>query len=340
MWNKLMQSRTRGLVFLAAILIILPAFFASPFHYELAVQVAILAATAIGLNLLVGFAGQISLGHAGFFGLGAYFSGVATGTYGWSSVPALIAGATAVGIIAWIVGRPILRLKGHYLSMATLAVGFIIAIILKNERAITGGPDGMSVPALEVFGWELSTFGRYSLFGLEISGVQAWYMVAGAVLLLAAWFALNLIESPMGRALRSLKGSEVAAGVVGVNTTKYKSLVFVISAVYASVMGSLYAHFQGFITPELASFDFSIVLITMVVLGGMGSTFGVILGAVVVELLPQVLAEFQELETAMFGLILMLTMIFMPKGLLPTLNAVVLKITRKKATEVRHDSTG
>ncbi|WP_273207192.1 branched-chain amino acid ABC transporter permease [Marinobacter subterrani] len=330
MLNRFMQSRLRGLVILALILIILPAFLGNPFHYELVTQMAIIAATVVGLNLLVGFAGQISLGHAGFFGLGAYFTAIATGTYGWSSIPALVAGAIAVGIIAWVVGRPILRLKGHYLSMATLAVGFIIAIILNNERAITGGPDGMPVPALNLFGWELSTFGQYSLFGVEISGVQAWYIVASLVLLLAVWFALNLIESPIGRALRSVKGSEVAASVVGVDTARYKSLVFVISAVYASVMGSLYAHFQGFITPAVASLEFSILLITMVVLGGMGSTFGVILGAVVLKLLPQLLANFQELETVMFGLILMLTMIFMPKGLLPTLTALVAGKVRKK----------
>lgn len=340
MLDLLTQSRLRGVMVLALILIIIPAFLSNSFHYELAVQVAIIAATVVGLNLLVGFAGQISLGHAGFFGLGAYLTGIATGTYGWSSVPALVAGAIFVGVIAWIVGRPILRLKGHYLSMATLAVGFIITIILNNERNLTGGPDGMSVPALEVFGWELSTFGRYSLGGVAISGVQAWYVLASVVLLIAVWFALNLIESPIGRALRSLKGSEVAATVVGVDTAKYKSLVFVVAAVYASVMGSLYAHFQGFITPALASFEFSVILITMVVFGGMGSTFGVILGAVAIELLPQLLADFQEFETAMFGLILMLTMIFMPKGLLPTLTSVISRITRKKAAEVRHDSAG
>ena len=162
MLSTFMQSRLRGLIILALILIILPAFLGNPFHYELVTQMAIIV-PVVGLNLLVGFAGQISLGHAGFFGLGAYFTGIATGTYGWSSVPALVVGAIVVGFIAWIVGRPILRLKGHYLSMATLAVGFIIAIILNNERALTGGPDGMPVPAFEVFGWELSAFGSYSL---------------------------------------------------------------------------------------------------------------------------------------------------------------------------------
>ncbi|RBP33719.1 amino acid/amide ABC transporter membrane protein 2 (HAAT family) [Marinobacter pelagius] len=331
MLNRFMQMRLRDLVILAVILFALPLFLNNPFHYDLATQMAIIAATVVGLNLLVGFAGQISLGHAGFFGLGAYFTGIMTSNYGWSSVPALVVGAILVGIVAWIVGRPILRLKGHYLSMATLAVGFIIAIILNNERALTGGPDGMPVPAFTVFGWELSPFGSYNLLGMELNGSEAWYLFAAVVLLVAVWLAQNLIDSPIGRALRSVHGSEVAARVVGVDTARYKSLVFVVSAIYASAMGSLYAHFQGFITPAVAGFDFSILFITMVVLGGMGSTMGVILGAVVLKLLPQVLADFQELETVMFGAILMLTMIFMPKGLLPTIQTAVGKRMKKKA---------
>ncbi|WP_144778628.1 branched-chain amino acid ABC transporter permease [Marinobacter maritimus] len=331
MMARLSQFRLKGLVFMAIVVFAVPLFISNPFHYGLATQIALIAGAVVGLNLLVGFAGQISLGHAGFFGMGAYFSAIMTSNYGWSAIPALIVGAVGVAIIAWAVGRPILRLKGHYLSMATLAVGFIIAIILNNERAITGGPDGMPVPAFDVFGWELSPFGQYSLFGMDISGDLAWYLFAGVVLLAAVWLAQNLIDSPIGRALRSVHGSEVAASVVGVNTAKYKSLVFVISAVYASVMGALYGHFQGFITPSVASFDFSILLITMVVLGGMGSTIGVIIGAVVLELLPQLLADFQEMEMVLFGLILMLTMIFMPKGLLPTAANLLAKRRSKSA---------
>ena len=215
--------------------------------------------------------------------------------------------------------------------MATLAIGFIVAIVINNEGWLTGGPDGMPVPPFSVFGWELSSFNQYSLFGINFGGDVAWYFFAGCVLLVAVWIADNIIDSPIGRALRSVHGSEIAARVVGVDTARYKSLVFVISAVYASVMGSLYAHFSGFITPHLASFDQSIVLITMVVLGGMASTFGVILGAVVLMLLPQVLADFQELEMIMFGLILMLTMIFMPKGLFPTIQN---KLASRKAKKL------
>ncbi|HKM15264.1 MAG TPA: branched-chain amino acid ABC transporter permease [Marinospirillum sp.] len=333
MLNKFLQMRLKGLVILAAILLLLPLFMNNPFHYDMATQIAIFAATVVGLNLLVGFAGQISLGHAGFFGVGAYFSAVMTSTYGWSPIPTMLVAAVVVGALAWLVGRPILKLKGHYLSMATLAMGFIIAITINNEGWLTGGPDGMSVPPLSVFGWELNSFNQYSLFGIEFGGDVAWYFFAAFVLLVAVWVAENIIDSPIGRALRSVHGSEIAARVVGVDTAYYKSLVFVVSAVYASLMGSLYAHFSGFITPHLASFEQSIVLITMVVLGGMASTFGVILGALVLKLLPQVLADFQELEMMMFGLILMLTMIFMPKGLFPTLQNKLAKRKSKKSEE-------
>lgn len=331
MLNKFLQMRLKGLLVLAVIILLLPLFMSNPFHYDLATQVALFAATVVGLNLLVGYAGQISLGHAGFFGAGAYVSAVLTGTYGWTAVPALLFAAVLVGTLAWLVGRPILKLKGHYLSMATLAIGFIVAIVINNEGWLTGGPDGMPVPPFSVFGWELSSFNQYSLFGINFGGDVAWYFFAGCVLLVAVWIADNIIDSPIGRALRSVHGSEIAARVVGVDTARYKSLVFVISAVYASVMGSLYAHFSGFITPHLASFDQSIVLITMVVLGGMASTFGVILGAVVLMFLPQVLADFQELEMIMFGLILMLTMIFMPKGLFPTIQN---KLASRKAKKL------
>ncbi|WP_409524444.1 branched-chain amino acid ABC transporter permease [Nitrincola sp. MINF-07-Sa-05] len=333
MLNSLFQSRQFGLLVLALIIIVLPFGLQNDFHYDIAIQMGLIAATVVGLNLLVGFAGQISLGHAAFFGVGAYLSAIMTGVYGWSPIPVLLLAAVVVGIIAFVVGRPILRLKGHYLSMATLAVGFIIYIIINNERWITGGPDGIVVPSLSLFGAELNVFNEYQILGMTLSGTFLWYVLAGVLLLLAVWIAQNIIDSPIGRALRSVHGSEVAARVVGVDTARFKSMVFVISAVYASIMGSFYAHYTGFITPQIASFEHSIVLITMVVLGGMASTLGVILGVVVLKLLPQVLADFQEMEMMMFGLILMLTMIFMPKGLLPTFVGLGRKYLRKKPEE-------
>lgn len=323
MLDRFLNWRMNYVVVIAVVVFVLPLMMENPFYYDMATQIALIAATVVGLNLLVGYAGQISLGHAGFYGLGAYFSAIATSTYGWPPLLALVVGAALVGLIAYIVGRPILRLKGHYLSMATLAVGFIIAIILNNEGGMTGGPDGMPVPSLTVFGWELSIFGTYSLLGMEMPGHVAWYLLAGIVLLVAVILAQNIIDSPIGRALRSIHGSEIAARTVGVDTARYKSMVFVISAVFASVMGSLFAHFSGFITPAIASFDHSIVLITMVVLGGMASPMGVIIGAIALKLLPQLLSGFHEYETAVFGFILMATMIFMPRGFYPTVSGFV-----------------
>ena len=210
-------------------------------------------------------------------------------------------------------------IRDSYLSMATLGLGVIAAIVINNEDQITGGPDGLPVAPLSLFGHELSVFGSYEWFGVAVTGTQLWYLLAAGGLFLAVWLALNLIDSPLGRALRALHGSEIAAQVAGVDTAKYKLRVFVISAIYASVAGSLYAHYSGFITPDIASFGHSIELITIVVLGGMASTYGVILGAAILLLIPQFLTGFQELEMVLFGAILMVVMIFMPRGLVPTI---------------------
>tara|TARA_A100001391_G_scaffold69_2_gene134 strand:- start:41329 stop:42339 length:1011 start_codon:yes stop_codon:yes gene_type:complete len=308
-----------GLTVLAVVLLVLPFLAGNDYHYDLMIKIALTAGVAVGLNLLVGYAGQISLGHAAFYAAGAYGSALLVSHYEITPVPAMLLAAVGVAVLAWLVGRPILHLKGHYLSMATLGLGVIAAIVINNEDQLTGGPDGLTVAPLSVFGHELSVFGSYQLFGLTISGTQVWYGIAAGFLFLSVVFALNLIDSPLGRALRALHGSEIAAQVAGVDTAKFKLRVFVISAVYASLAGSLYGYYGGFITPNIASFTHSIELITIVVLGGMASTYGVILGAVILLLIPQFLTGFQELEMVLFGAILMAVMIFMPRGLVPTL---------------------
>jgi branched-chain amino acid transport system permease protein len=296
-----------GLVLLAAGLLVLPFALPNAYAYDVAIRVAINASVAIGLNLLIGYTGQISLGHAGFFGIGAYASAILTAR-GWPPMTALIAGAACTALLAWVVARPILKLKGHYLAMATLGLGIIISIVIVNENAWTGGPDGMAVGAL-------------GAFGSEISGERAWYWLTAGVLLVVTWLALNLIDSPAGRALQAIHGSEVASRVVGVDTTAFKVRVFVLSAGLASVMGSLYAHYVGFLTPGLAGFFHSIELVTMVVVGGMASVYGCIFGALILTMLPQLLSTLEGWETVAFGVILMLTMIFLPRGLVPTLKA-------------------
>ena len=300
------QPRRGGLLVLAAVIALLPLALANNYFYEVAILVALNATVCIGLNLLIGYAGQISLGHAGFFALGGYGSAILATRYAmppWLSLPLACA---VVALLALLIGRPTLRLKGHTLAMATLGLGMIVSIVLATEDRITGGPDGMPVPALAAFGW-------------VIRGERTWYWIAGAGLLLAVWLALNLIESPAGRALRALHGSEIAAQTLGIDSARYKLQAFVISAIFAAVAGVLTAHYAGFITPAKASFMHSVELVIMVVFGGMASVFGAVVGAAVLTMLPQVLTVLKDYEMMVFGAVLIATMVFFPQGVVPTL---------------------
>jgi branched-chain amino acid transport system permease protein len=310
-----MNTANKGLLGLTAVLVLLPWVLPNAFYYDVAIRIALNACVVIGLNLLMGYTGQISLGHAGFFGLGAYASAVLTSRYEWPPLLALIVGAFVTALLAWAIARPVLKLRGHYLAMATLGLGIIIAIVIVNEGAWTGGPDGMSV-------------GAFSVFGFDFTDEKRWYGLAALVLLVLSWCALNLIDAPAGRALQAIHGSEVAAKVAGIDVTASKVRVFVLSAALASAMGSLSAHYVGFVTPGLAGFFHSIELVTMVVVGGMASVFGSIVGAVILTMLPQLLSTFEGWETVVYGVILTLTMIFLPKGLVPTLR---LRFTRRSA---------
>ena len=303
---KSLNQRYTGLLVLAVILALLPVVLTNPFYIDVAIRIALNAVVVIALNLLMGFTGQISLGHAGFYGMGAYASAALTTHMNWPPIVALLVGAAATGVLAFAVARPILKLKGHTLAMATLGLGIIISIAINNESQWTGGPDGIGVPA-------------FTLFDVTIEGEKAWYAVSAALLLLMTWFALNLIDSPVGRALQAIHGSEVASRVAGVDTAKFKARVFVLSAVVASIAGSISAHYIGFITPGMAGFFHSIELVTMVVVGGMASVFGSIIGAALLTILPQLLQTFEGWEVVVFGVILMATMIFMPKGLVPSI---------------------
>jgi branched-chain amino acid transport system permease protein len=298
--------RLAGLAGLAAVVALLPLILPNDYWYAVAIAIGINAIVCVGLNLLIGYAGQISLGHAGFFGLGAYGSAILSSRYGWPPAAALAATTTAVALLAWLLGRPILKLKGHYLAMATLGMGIIISIAIVTEDGLTGGPDGLNVPP-------------FTLAGLTVAGDRSWYWIVGVVLVLSVWLALNLIDSPMGRALRALRDSEVGAQVSGIDATRAKLGVFVISAVFASVAGSMMAHYSGFITPSKVGFFHSIELVTMVVFGGLASTFGAVVGAAVLTLLPQLLTVLREYELVVFGGLMIGTIVFFPRGVVPTM---------------------
>jgi len=295
---------------LAGIILVLPLLFPSAYYYRVAALVFIFAIAALGLNLLMGFAGQVSLGHAGFMGVGAYAVAIGPSHLGIAPLFSFVLGAVLSALLAFIVGRPILRLRGHYLAVATLGFGVLLTIVFTNEAKWTGGPDGMAVQQMLVINW-------------TVRRISTWYWVLAVSFLLSAVIALNLIDSPTGRALRAIHDSERAARVLGVDVAQKKLAVFVISAVYASVAGSFFGFINGYVTPDVSGFLRSIELVAMVVLGGMGSIVGSFVGSAVLVILPQALTIFHEYEHAILGLTLMAVMIFLRRGIVPSLSAVL-----------------
>ena len=306
--DTLGRSRLAPLLALALVIAAAPLAFPSSFYYEIGASIFIAALAVVGLNLLMGFAGQVSLGHAGFWGLGAYAVAIGPAHLGIPPFASLVLGLLLSVVVAWLAGRPILRLRGHYLAVATLGFGFLVAMVLTNEAAWTGGPDGMSVA-------------RLNILGIVIRGSRMWYWTSAGVLLAGMWLALNIVDSPTGRALRALHDSQVAAAVNGVDVARYKLAAFTISAGYASLAGSMAAFSDAYITPTLAGFLQSVELVAMSVLGGMGSILGAVVGAAVLRALPQVLTVLHDYEHVVLGLIMMLIMIFLPAGLVPAIAA-------------------
>ena len=272
---------------------------------------------AVALNLLLGYAGQISLGHAAFFGIGAYVSGILTTRFlidPWLAM--ILAGFFAAGL-AFVIGFPILKLKGHYLAMATLGFGIILYIIFNETVGWTGGPSGLSgIPNLHL--------GSLYFDNDRNTYYLIWIFTLGVMLL-----SINLSQSRIGRALRAIHDSEVAARVMGVNARLLKVQIFTVSALLSAVAGSLYAHTMTFISPVAFGFNFSVELVTMVIIGGLGSIYGSFLGAAILTLLPELLRVFQDFDIVIYGLMLILITMYMPGGLISGLDAVARMIARK-----------
>ncbi len=283
----------------------------SSYYIQLLTFIGINTLLALGLNMLMGYAGQISLGHGAFYGIGAYTTAILCVTYHispWIALPCAIGLAT---LVAFFVGIPTLKLSGYYLGMGTLGFGMIVAIVFREWAALTGGASGfVGIPSLEI--------GKLSF----ASGSNYFYLVWGSVLI-SIIICRRMIDSRIGRALRSIHDSERAAGAVGVNTQNLKLMIFVFSAGMASLAGFLYAHFVSFISPGTFDFLSSIRMVTMVVIGGMASVWGALLGASLLTLLPEWLHTFSEFEMVVYGLILMLVMIFMPQGLTKGISDII-----------------
>lgn len=257
----------------------------------------------LGLTLFMGHAGQISIGHAAFFGIGAYTAAIVTTRYGWSPWLGILAAAIGAGVIAYMIGKPSLRLRGHYLAMATLGFGEIIHALMNQLKGLTNGTDGIgSIPTI-------------SIGGLSFDSKQSFYYLVWLFVAVILFICLNVVRSRVGRALRAVHGSEIAAQAMGVDTAKYKIQVFVMSAVFAGIAGSLFAFYMSFISPESFTITESVVLVTMVVVGGMSSLWGGILGAGLLTLLEEYLRDYLEYSFLIYGTLLVMIMIFMPNGL-------------------------
>ena len=257
---------------------------------------------AIGLTLLIGFSGQISLGHAGFFSIGAYASALIAQRLGlpfWLAIPLAGVLATAIGAL---IALPALRLKNLYLAIATLGFGIVTQKMIFEWRALTGGGAGLQVPPPTLFGLSLADGAR-----------MTW--VIAAALAAGTWGAVRLARGRTGRALAMLRDSEAAAGCLGIHVARYKVVAFAVSAFYTAVAGGLYANLVRYINPESFNVGMSIMFLAMIVIGGMGSIGGALLGAAFYVIVPETLRGFKDAPGLIFGLALMLVVIALPGGL-------------------------
>jgi branched-chain amino acid transport system permease protein len=296
---------------LLVFLILLPFNWFLGQYTTLAIFIGIYTILTVGLCLLMGYTGQVSLGQAAFFGMGAYISAILSKTYGVDPWLAMLIAAVMTGVFAYIIGYPIFKLKGNYLAMATLGLGLIMWILFKQLSQFTGGPDGMSgIPYLSIGGFVFdSSFRRYFL---------VWFFCLAVL-----FISQNIVRSRVGRALRAIHGSEDAAESIGINVSQFKVKILVLSAVYASIAGSLFVHHLRFVSPQPFDFLASVVVVTMAVIGGLASIWGAIFGAATVRILSdEILLSFGKWDIAIYGLLLVLIMIFMPEGLFVKLKEV------------------
>jgi len=280
-----------------------PLVTSNPYTLGLTNLIALHVVVVLGLNLFIGYAGQISLGHAAFYGLGAYGSAIATVNFGINPWLAMLLVAFLVALVALVIGIPVLRLAGHYLAMATLGLNFVLHTILLQWDEVTGGPSGFyGIPYLAIGDFEF-----YDEFRLH-------YLLWGFALL-SLLLCLNLVRSGVGRGLAALAGDETAAAALGVNTRNAKIKVFVLSAVLASLAGSLFAHTYSFVSPDSFNIFVSTDMVIMVVIGGMGSIWGSLLGAALITMLPEWMDLFETYKDFVHGGILVLVLMFLPQGL-------------------------
>ncbi len=322
------QRRAQMLFWIALVVAaVLWPFTASRGAVDIATLALIYIMLGLGLNIVVGFVGLLVLGYAAFYAVGAYSYALLALHYDlsfWLCLP--IAGALAA-LVGFLLGLPVLRLRGDYLAIVTLGFGEITRLLLNNLNFLTGGPDGIgNIPRPTLFGLE---FGRrpseggttfHEFFGLDYSGDYAvifLYLIGLALVLLTLFVINRLLRMPLGRAWEALREDEIACRSLGLNPTLIKLSALTLSAGFAGFAGAFFAARQGYINPESFTFIESALVLAIVVLGGMGSQLGVMLAAIAITVLPELAREFNEYRMLIFGLVMVLMMIWRPQGLLP-----------------------
>jgi branched-chain amino acid transport system permease protein len=316
----------------AMVLLLLAAlawpFFGSRGAVDVMTLALIYVMLGLGLNIVVGFAGLLDLGYVAFYAFGAYTYALLNQYFGlsfWACLPLAVAGAACLG---FLLGFPVLRLRGDYLAIVTLGFGEIVRLLLNNLTDLTGGPDGVSgIPKPSVFGIEMarnaSTEGGltfHQLLGLPYQGghmVIYLYLLALMLALFTYFVTGRLQRMPMGRAWEALRDDEIACRSLGISPTKVKLSAFTLGAAFAGMAGSFFAARQGLVTPESFTFIESAMILAIVVLGGMGSQTGIILAALVLTVLPEFARSFAEYRMLIFGLVMVLMMMWRPQGLIP-----------------------
>jgi branched-chain amino acid transport system permease protein len=288
---------------IAVIILLLAPLFLGKYTIFLLSLLSVYALVSLGLNLLMGYTGQIAAGHAGFLALGSYFTAIIGENLQWLPCPViLLLAGIFTGAIGFLLGIPILRLKGFYIAMATLAFGVVVSEVILQWSSLTGGDDGFSVPTAHIAGFAFD------------SDFKLYYLIIPVTLIMTV-LAKNLVNGYIGRAFIALRESEIAAQTIGIDLARYKTIAFAISAFYTGVAGGLFAYLITYLSPDAFTIELSVDFIAMIVIGGMGSILGSIIGAVILTGMQQVLAGLLDLQILIFGISLIVFMIFMPRGI-------------------------
>jgi branched-chain amino acid transport system permease protein len=302
---------------LIAVVVVAAPFVLSPFWLTVANQIGIAIIGAVGLNILTGHTGLISLGHGAFLGVGAYTSAILVSRFDVPTLIAIVVAVAVTTVIGTFFGLPSLRLKGLYLAMATLAAQFILLYAFRNWDVVTGGTEAIVVPYPEIFGWMLrSDF--------------AWYWVIFGVAILVVLGARNLFRSGIGRAFHAIRDQDIAAAVMGIDVGRYKLLSFAISSALVGLAGAMTAHYRTIVTWERFTLDVSVLYLAMIIVGGLGSVAGSVYGATFMTVVPAAIQQFARnvretiptlarempaIQLIVFGAVIVLFLLFEPRGL-------------------------